>query len=271
MKKLQFIIFFLSLFSLYHCIAFAHKEKKVVYVYKDEGVSHSSLSQTLHMLKKVLPAQYQIKTIHAEAVIANQWSKDAALFIMPGGADLPYAKKLDGLGNQNIKAYVRKGGAYLGICAGAYYGSAYVEFDKGGNLEVSGKRELAFFPGKAIGPILAQYDYSSQRGARAAKISLKLNALKASKVYYNGGGYFESPEKYPNTTVLGRYQNGLSAIVYMSYGKGRVILSGPHFEYDPTLLDDKNLYLKTIIKSLKTSNTSRALLVKELLKKLKVE
>ena len=54
-------------------------------------------------------------------------------------------------GNERIREYVSKGGKYLGICAGGYYASSYVEFEKSTTLEVLGDRELSFFPGKAIG------------------------------------------------------------------------------------------------------------------------
>ena len=196
-------------------IADGLKAKNVVYIYKDDGVSEESLLQTIATLKELLSRNYSVHTINAKDVIYNKWIKDAALFVMPGGADLPYAKKLNGKGNHNIKNYVQDGGAYLGICAGSYYGSAYVEFDKGGELEVLGERELAFFPGKEIGPILAKYDYKNNSGARAANIKLALDAVKESIVYYNGGGYFENAANYDKVSVVGYYQNHLPAIIYI--------------------------------------------------------
>ena len=66
----------------------------------------------------------------AEDVIDGWWRDYADGFIMPGGADLPYCSKLNGPGNKQIQEFVRAGGSYVGFCAGAYYGSAYVEFDK---------------------------------------------------------------------------------------------------------------------------------------------
>ena len=65
-----------------------------------------------------------------------------------------------------IKDYVTGGGSYLGICAGAYYGASYIEFNKGGELEVIGARELEFFDGKAIGPAIAEYSTENKSGAR---------------------------------------------------------------------------------------------------------
>ena len=47
--------------------------------------------------------------------------------------------------------YVKSGGSYLGLCAGAYYGCARVVFEPGTPLEVVGGRELQFFPGTARG------------------------------------------------------------------------------------------------------------------------
>jgi hypothetical protein len=47
--------------------------------------------------------------------------------------------------------FVHSGGAYLGLCAGAYYACARVEFEPGSAMEVAGGRELSFFPGVARG------------------------------------------------------------------------------------------------------------------------
>lgn len=243
----------------------------MVYVYNDEGVSQNALHHTLHTLKKVLGKKYKIETIDAKEIILNTWPSQTALFIMPGGADLGYLKKLNGAGNENIKAYVKQGGSYLGMCAGAYYAASNIEFDKGGALEVLGHRPLSFFQGTVIGPVLAPYDYQSQRGARAANITLNLPHVKEASVYYNGGGYFEHTEKMPLTHVIGRYTNQLPAIIAIRYGQGHVVLSGVHFEYDPTLLDDTDPFLKKIIPQLKHSEKERRVLVHEILNVLGIQ
>lgn len=234
----------------------------MIYVYNDEGVSPSSLTQTLTSFGKT---SYSIQTLDAAKLIQADWTKDAALLIMPGGADLGYVKKLNGTGNQIIKAFVASGGAYLGLCAGGYYGAKQVEFDKGGPLEVLGSRELSFFKGKAIGPILAPYFYNSEKGARAAK--LKLQSGNAT-VYYNGGGYFEHAESYSNVEIIARYDNGLPAIISLPYKQGRVVLSGVHFEYNPNLLDENDEYLKMIHQALIDGNAKRMTLFDTILKDL---
>lgn len=245
-------------------LALNFAEKNVVYIYKDDGAGTASMVQTISTLKSILPSNYIVRTINANGVMDNQWIKNAALFVMPGGADLPYVKKLNGNGNKNIKNYVKNGGSYLGICAGSYYGASYVEFDKGGKLEVLGKRELAFFPGKAIGPVLSNYVYNSNSGARAARLYLTLSTQKESAAYYNGGGYFDDAAKYPNVTVIGYYENGLPSIIHIAYGEGNVVLSGVHFEYNPSLFDANDPYLQQISPILKRHDKSRKLLIEEI-------
>lgn len=244
--------------------AFA-EDRNIIYVYSDEGVSDESLTHTMSTFKTIL-RKYDVKTIDAQQVKNGLWSKNAALFVMPGGADSPYAKKLNGYGNNIIKKYVMDGGAFLGICAGAYYGSSYVEFDKNGSLEILGNRELVFFRGKSIGPVLAPYDYKTQSGSRAAKIHVILDNPLDVLVFYNGGGFFEDAEQYSNTKVIGIYENNLPAIILVHYGKGRVLLSGVHFEYDPFLLSDNDQHIKKIIDPLNKYNDSRKELFNYLMK-----
>ncbi len=45
--------------------------------------------------------------------------------------DLPYCADLHGTGCTRIRAFVHAGGSYMGLCAGAYFGSSYCEFEKG--------------------------------------------------------------------------------------------------------------------------------------------
>ena len=142
----------------------------MIYIYNDLGADKAIVQHTIFTLNKLLSPKYQINTINAEQVIQGSWQQNVSMFVMPGGADLPFVAKLNGVGNNIIKEYVQNGGSYLGICAGAYYASSYVEFDKAGVYEVLGERELKFFPGKSIGPVLAKFDYFTRSGARAAEI-----------------------------------------------------------------------------------------------------
>jgi biotin--protein ligase len=234
-----------------------------IYLYQDQGVSDESVKHTISAFRKLL--KKEVVTINATEVKEGLWTKDAILFIIPGGADLPYTTKLNGQGNQVIKNYVKKGGSYLGICAGSYYGASEVEFDKKGPLEIVGKRELSFFKGKVVGPILAPYDYKSLSGSRAATINTILPTVTKTVVFYNGGGFFEKAAADPKTKVIATYENTLPAIVLIKYGQGKVLLSGVHFEYDPLLLDVKDQNIAKIIEPLKINNESREALFRHLI------
>jgi len=253
-KFLKKTLFLLAIFGL----NMSHGQEKIIYIYSDVGTCENSFKHIRQTFERSSAKSYTIQLITAPEIIEGSWVDHAVLIIIPGGADLPYAEKLNGKGNAVIKAYVENGGNYLGFCAGAYYGSGFVEFDRGGPLEVLGERELSFFPGKCIGPILAPYDYQSNRGARAAKIESPFLESSTFFTYYNGGGFFLTPEEYQNVEVIGIYGDlKKPAILKIDYGKGKVILSAIHFEYSYQLLDRNDEDLHTIIPTLKDYEQSR--------------
>ncbi len=249
----------------------------IIYIYTGPGVSKTSLAQTENTMNVFLNSNYLIKHILPEQIIHDDWEKQTALLIIPGGADIPYMHALNGEGNQKIKAYVKNGGVFLGICAGGYYGGNFVDFAKDSDLEVLGERELSFFPGIVKGPVLGRYDYKSESGAKAAKVIWK-NSLQFQKnshftVYYNGGGAFIDADKKNNTTILAYYdtEGEEAAIIECQVGSGKAILSGVHFEYDPNLMDIGDKYLKQIIPTLKSENSQRIQLIHYLLERLNLK
>lgn len=182
-------------------------------------------------------------------IINEPWSASCALLVFPGGADLGYCRQLNGKGNERISQYVKRGGAYLGFCAGAYYGSAKCEFEVGDKkMEVVGKRELAFFPGIARGLAFKGFVYNSEAGARAAELIVNKAKFSTStsladfRSYYNGGGLFVDGDKYgeKGVEVLATYGEDVAvdcgeagikaAVVYCKVGDGCAVLSGAHPE-----------------------------------------
>lgn len=239
--------------------------KNKIFLYNDEGVSKLSLEHTFSMLQQFFPRKPIIK-INANEVIDGSWQEDAFLFAIPGGADLLYQAKLKGKGNENIRNFVSNGGIYLGICAGAYYASSYVEFDLGGQLEVIGQRELGFFLGKTVGPALSYYKYNTHEGAIAAEVSFTLSEIgmdtkPSISLYHHGGCFFENGDNLPNINVLANYvipdKANLAAIILAKFGKGLALLSGVHFEIEPVMLDENDPNLHDVIPKLKESNISR--------------
>lgn len=165
--------------------------------------------------------------------------------MFPGGADLGYCRVLNGEGNRRIADYVRRGGSYLGFCAGGYYGSKKCEFEVGNQpLEVIGSRELAFYPGICRGAAFSGFDYQSEKGARAVTLKMGKGVFKddipdKTVSYFNGGGVFVDASKFTDKVeVLAEFEdeldvdggNGKAAVVLCNVGNGKAMLTGPHPE-----------------------------------------
>ncbi len=253
------ILLILILSPIYWLWAQSH-----IAIYKDEGITDFTLQHVSHALQQ-LDENFKISSVNADQIKNGFLETEAVdLLVIPGGADRFYAKKLDGPGNQKIREFIKNGGSYLGLCAGGYYGTRRVVFDKGGKLEVIGDRELAFFKGQSIGP-LHPYQYGKFTGARAKTLMIKNH--ETIDAYYNGGCYFKPDPDFKDFETLATYQSGKIAIVKMNFGRGRVALSGVHFEYDPEYFGqnaapDKNL--NNILKTLKQKNDQRKAFFREL-------
>lgn len=245
-------------------------KKNQVVVYADKGVDGTSLKHLIHSLRQELDPGIKIKRLDAKSLIEKNWEKETQLFIMPGGRDVFYQAALRGKGTDKIRSYVEQEGNYLGICAGAYFACTRIEFEKGTSLELLDERSLRFFPGVAKGPAygVGKYAYDSSKGACAALINWQDSPIH---VYFNGGCFF-SPESL-RVKVLSRYLDlpqKPPAIVEIAHGGGKVLLSGVHFEYLPSLLDPKDPYLSLIHPNLEKANISRKEMFCDLLKKMNV-
>lgn len=206
-----------------------------VLVYEGPGVSRTSLINTLSSLRTLLSPHYAVQTASAEVLISQPWSKSCALLVIPGGRDTPYVSSLS-RATSAIKEYVSSGGSFLGICAGAYYASARVEFEMKTPLEVSGGRPLGLFNGICRGCIYPGFSYESESGACAVDISVKnFEPSIIRGLYYNGGGEFIGAESSTSTSILSTYLQGRTsskvAAVHCKVGNGTAILWGAHIEF----------------------------------------
>lgn len=242
-----------------------------VLLYNGEGTSTESVRQTFDCLQRHLSPNYVVSTVSARQIIEEPWAPYTSLLVIPGGADKPYCRELNGAGNRAIQQYVKKGGRFLGICAGGYYGAKQIEFEAGTDIEVSGPRELGFYQGTARGTVYKGFTYNSDKGARAAPISGFPD--QAFTTYFNGGCLFEGD---PDAEVVATYtrpfdiestEQSPAAVVFKKYGKGSVILSGIHFEYE---LTDKEAAERELppqfVESLTKTGQSRADFINRLFK-----
>lgn len=221
-----------------------------VLIYAGNGTTTASVKHATWSLRRLLGPNYAVLTVTGEQILHEPWQASCALLVIPGGADLGYARTLNGAGNRRIKQYVQLGGKYLGLCAGGYYGSARCEWEVGKKgMEVVGERELAFFPGICRGLAFGGFEYRSEAGTRAAGLRVEREGLAVGggavperlRAYYNGGGVFVDADEFKErgVEVVARYtdeldvEGGDAAIVYCKVGEGGVLLSGPHPEYVP--------------------------------------
>ena len=244
------------------------KSRMYIKIYNGAGASKEGLLHTFKTLLDYASKDYLISYITPKEIIEGEWIYNTKLLVIGGGADLHYKKYLDGIGNQQIQQFFKKGGSLLGICAGAYYCGSRVEFAKDAKGQILGSRELSIYKDAVVGPALRKYYYNSDKGALAAKINLhEVSPCKQVKIFYNGGGYFANAANTPDARIIANYHDNRAAIVMCEYGLGKAILSGVHFEYDPYIMKYSPLR-EEIIDSLKEYNESRIVLTKYLLDKL---
>jgi len=245
-----------------------------VLIYSDKGVDGGALKHLYRSLQQEIDhSKCRVARIDAHGLMHTPWEGEAALLIVPGGRDVFYHASLDGVGTDRIRSYVERGGCYLGICAGAYFASGAIEFEKGGSLEVCGRRSLHFFPGIAKGPAFGpnKYSYLNCAGVEAARISSE--QVGECHVYFNGGCYFDVEEKTPQVRVVGRYldlPDTPSAVLEIPVGKGVALLSGVHIEYIPGLLDREDPHLSQVIPILESADGFRRALLRSYLVRLGV-
>lgn len=259
-----------------------------VLVYNGPGTTVESVKACNYTLRRVLSPYYAVSNVNADTILNEPWTQSTAMIVIPGGADVPYCRALDGKGNDIIKNFVRHGGRYVGFCAGGYYGSKQIEFEAGSaSMEVSGPRQLGFFPGVCRGSAFKGFQYNSHAGARATHLRVDgLRQVSNCKVpdfacYFNGGGSFMyTPKPGDNVDVLAEYTEGLdvagagetcttAAVVRCKVGQGWAVLTGAHPEFGPELFGNGASTTQDIapgiVQALETEDEKRLSFVRYLL------
>lgn len=144
------------------------------------------------------------------------------LYVQPGGGqDIPAA--FDAIGDkgaQAIREFVHSGKGFLGLCMGAYL----ADKDWIGLIDTPLDSEVGR-PGYGVSD---EGDYT-----------LNINwGNKIEPFYYQDGPYFTHSAKSSGFTPIARYSNGDVAIAAFNYGKGKVVLTGPHPEADGSWFDN---------------------------------
>ena len=129
-----------------------------------------------------------------EIISRNSLNQEVLAFFIPGGASTPYRHKLEVLGNAKIRDYVRQGGVYYGICAGAYYACKQTEFEKDvPESQIIAEYKLDLLNAKAIGSLYKELNIKPFAKNTDSSAAVELLDEKGDIVvaHYHGGPYFE--------------------------------------------------------------------------------
>ncbi len=185
-----------------------------------------------------LRGKQNIYFVNANEILKGALRPGVDLLVMPGGASRYKSSKLNGKGNQLITEYVKQGGRYLGICAGAYMACETTYWAKGKPHEIIAHNELSFFPGDALGPIETYGAGDNYNGTAAKVVMLDYQGVKQPSLYV--GGCIFQPREIAGYEVLATFSElpgQPAAIVKGKLGKGRWLLTSTHPEYDREALD----------------------------------
>jgi glutamine amidotransferase PdxT len=169
-----------------------------------------------HVVSALERAGVRHRPLDAEDVRLGDF-KGCSLVVMPGGRTAEMLEGLADEGLQNIQNFVQQGAGYVGICAGAYMAAPRVKI-----------------PGRPPGLGLLEIENRRRAGQGERTVNLTSphqplaeDCPEAVRLWWENGPAVGASE---NVQVVGRYEDGTAAIVCGRYGKGKVVLSGPHPE-----------------------------------------
>ncbi len=205
-----------------------------VAVYADQGASRSrsTLLTALEQFK-----DFQVETVTVEEIRAGKLAGFQVL-IQPGGSGGGQGRALGEEGREKIREFVRGGGGYVGICAGAYLATCDYPWSlRILDAKVIDKAHWARGNGDTVVGL-------SETGRKV----LGVTSQRETIVYWQGpllapAGDPEVPDYEP----LGTYESeiaqkgapsgvmiGTTAIASGRFGMGRVLCFSPHPEKTPS-------------------------------------
>jgi putative intracellular protease/amidase len=208
-----------------------------VAVYDDTGTS-SKLPNLLEALAK--HSDLRVDRVDAESICSGCLASYDAL-IQPGGSGSRQGKTLGEEGREQIRGFVRKGGGYLGICAGAYLATS----DYTWSLHILDAK------------VVDRAHWARGTGMVDVALTTKGRELlgvanpRPSILYFQGPLLAPADDpRIPDYEVLGRFDGevakhgaptgvmkGTTAIAAAPFESGRVLCISPHPERTDNLHD----------------------------------
>lgn len=232
------MLFALIISTIWLNFSWAQSTKPIrVALYSDKGISASS-----EQLQKGLNSysDIQLSLLKAQDIAEGKLS-GFDLLIHPGGSGGAQGKTLGEKGREKVREFVKNGGGYLGICAGAYLATCDYEWS------------LNILDAK----VLDRKHWARGYGNVEIKLSSearKILGVETEKetIYYHQGPLLapaSNPdiEDYKNLATFeseiakngapSGIMKGTTAIACGTFGKGKVFCFSPHPERTEGLMD----------------------------------
>ncbi len=231
-NKLNFYLLLFLLLLLY-TVKCSNEQVKTIEtdaaIYSGNGADRDCITASKNMFEWM---GYSVELIKAD-YINNQSLDNIKILCFPGGDMYEYSTDISSNGKNKIKNFLTKGGAYIGICGGAYFTGKKVYW-RGSQLQMT---PLGIFPGTTRGPIdeIVPYPYYNMceldifDGSHAITGEMSSSAWM---LYYWGPVLV--PDAGADVKILAKYKKGKqdAAIIAFEYGEGRVFLIGTHPEFE---------------------------------------
>lgn len=165
-----------------------------------------------------LPVRYVAKPASVPGLLAG-----ARAFVVPGTEDdiESMRRSFNRSVRPALRTYLQNGGRYWGLCGGAFLA-----------VRRYWATETQYVEALGIVPANAE-TYGALEAAHLEKVRW-YGRLRS--MYFEGGPYFTLTSRNPRIKVLATYADGSVAALSYRYGKGKVIVSGPHPEATPDWL-----------------------------------
>lgn len=205
-----------------------------VALYDDAGAAGKGVPKVGEILGN--PADFKVTIFKAEDVVAAL--KDSDVVIFTGGSGSKQGNAIGEAGRAEVQRFVREGGGYVGICAGAYLACSKFSWGLGllNAQTVSSKWrrgvgdvQIEFTPdGQKLSSLPAE-----RRAVRYANGPIIKPAGRTDLAPYEPLAIFRT-ELAENDSPVGAMVD-TPALVKGLFGKGRVVISSPHPEQTPGL------------------------------------
>lgn len=196
-------------------------------VYRGSGACEGCAESLAALLER---AGYATRYVGPDALTRDATFEGAALYAQPGGDETMLVRDAVGAARwpavrERLRTFVADGGAYLGICLGGFMAGEWMDDD-------------ATIPALGLLDGDASYFTATPRQYTEDQVIAVdwLHPPGRRHVYFQEGPSFAA-----KGDVWARYSDRSAAALIASFGRGKVGVSGIHFEADQSWYDENEL------------------------------